>query len=232
MLEGPRPDPPKPPMRKLLMIDDDQTLAMLLKSVLAQEGFELAWADRPSKGIPLLADRPELLLLDVMLPELDGFEVLRKLRAEGEQTPIIMLTGKGDDTDRIKGLNLGADDYLAKPFNHLELLARVAAVLRRRPPAEAPGDRFDKERRTLRLGGREIPLTATEYRLLEALTAAPGRVFSRAELMDVLDEAGATEAFDRAVDSHVSRLRGKVELDPRNPRHLFTVRGLGYRFQW
>ncbi len=228
----PPPDPPKPPMRKLLLIDDDQTLAMLLKSVLAEEGFDLVWADRPSKGIPLLADKPELLLLDVMLPELDGFEVVRKLREAGEQTPIIMLTGKGGDTDRIKGLNLGADDYLPKPFNHLELLARVAAVLRRRPPLETSGNTLDKDRRTLRLAGREFALTATEYRLLEALTDAPGRVFSRAELMDVLDEAGAVEAFDRAVDSHVSRLRSKIELDPRNPRHLFTVRGMGYRFQW
>lgn len=235
MIVEPAPDPPKPPMRKLLMIDDDQTLAMLLRSVLAQEGFDLLWADRPSKGIAMLAERPELLLLDVMLPELDGFEVVKRLRDAGEQTPIIMLTGKGGDADRIRGLNLGADDYLAKPFNHLELLARVGAVLRRRPAAEAASpaaDRLDKDRRTLFLGGTEFSLTATEYRLLEALTGAPGRVFSRAELMDAMDEAGAVEAFDRAIDSHVSRLRSKIEADPRHPKHLFTVRGMGYRFQW
>ena len=233
MLPATPSDQPNQPMRKLLMIDDDQTLAMLLKSVLAQEGFELVWADRPSQGLPLIADRPDLILLDVMLPELDGFAVVKQLRDAGEQTPIIMLTGKGADADRIKGLNLGADDYLPKPFNHLELLARVNSVLRRRPaPEAAGGNALDKERRTLRLDGKEHMLTATEYRLLEALTGAPGRVFSRAELLDALDEAGAIEAFDRAVDSHVSRLRSKVEADPRNPRHLFTVRGMGYRFEW
>lgn len=221
-------------MRKLLLIDDDRTLAMLLKSVLFEHGFELEWADRPSAGLPKLAERPELLLLDVMMPEQDGFEVCRQLRERGEETPIIMLTGRGDDMDRIKGLNLGADDYLAKPFNHLELLARIGAVLRRRPRPDAPasGSRLDHERRTLWLEGREIGLTAAEYRLLRAMTEAPGRVFSRAELLDTLDEAGAAESFDRAIDSHLSRLRNKVEADPRNPRHLHTVRGMGYKFQW
>ena len=221
-------------MRKLLLIDDDRTLAMLLKSVLSEHGFELDWADRPSAGLPKLADRPELLLLDVMMPEQDGFEVCRQLRERGEETPIIMLTGRGDDMDRIKGLNLGADDYLPKPFNHLELLARIGAVLRRRPAPEASAStsRLDHERRTLWLDGREIGLTAAEYRLLRAMTETPGRVFSRAELLDSLDEAGAAESFDRAIDSHLSRLRNKVEADPRNPRHLHTVRGMGYKFQW
>lgn len=221
-------------MRKLLLIDDDRTLAMLLKSVLSEHGFELDWADRPSAGLPKLADRPELLLLDVMMPEQDGFEVCRQLRERGEETPIIMLTGRGDDMDRIKGLNLGADDYLPKPFNHLELLARIGAVLRRRPAPEASAStsRLDHERRTLWLDGREIGLTAAEYRLLRAMTETPGRVFSRAELLDSLDEAGAGESFDRAIDSHLSRLRNKVEADPRNPRHLHTVRGMGYKFQW
>lgn len=221
-------------MRKILLIDDDHTLAMLLKTVLAQHGYDMAWADRPSKGIPMLGDKPELLLLDVMLPKLDGFAVCEKLRAAGEETPILMLTGRGGDDDRIKGLNLGADDYLAKPFNHLELLARMGAVLRRRPLAsvDAEHNMLDRNRRTLKLEGKEIGLTAAEYRLLEVLTDAPGRVFSRAELMDAMDEAGAVEAFDRAIDSHVSRLRSKIEPDVRVPRHLHTVRGMGYRFQW
>lgn len=219
-------------MRKLLMIDDDQTLAMLLKALLAQSGFDLIWADRPSTGLPLLADRPELLLLDVMLPEQNGFEVCRQLRAQGDQTPIIMLTARGEDTDRITGLNIGADDYLPKPFNHLELIARIEAVLRRRPPAESPGNGLDRDRRTLWLGGRAIPLTAMEYRLLEILTNRPGRTYTRAEMMDLLDETGSLESFERAIDSHVSRLRSKLEADPRNPRHLITVRGVGYRFEW
>lgn len=224
-------------MPKLLLIDDDQTLAMLLRSVLAEHGLDLDWADRPSAGFAKLQARPDLLLLDVMLPEMDGFEVCRRLRAQGDETPIIMLTARGDDLDKIRGLRLGADDYLPKPFNHLELLARVEAVLRRRlggrhQGALAGADRLDHERRTLRLAGREHALTATEYRLLATLTASPGRVFSRQELLDAMDEAGLAESFDRAIDSHISRLRGKLEPDARNPRHLCTVRGMGYRFEW
>ncbi len=223
-------------MRNILMIDDDATLSFLLKTVMVEHGFDITIADRPSKGIPLLGDHPDLLLLDVMLPEIDGFEVIRKIREAGDQTPIIMLTGKGGDADRIKGLNLGADDYLAKPFNHMELLARVNAVLRRELRAEpdsAPaGSKLDHDRRTLKVEGREIALTAMEYRMLTVLTEAPGRVFSRNELIEALDEAGASEAFDRAIDSHVSRLRAKVELDTRHPRHIHTVRGMGYKFTW
>jgi DNA-binding response OmpR family regulator len=222
-------------MPRLLMIDDDRTLAMLLRSVLAEHGYELDWAERPSTGLPKLREHPDLLLLDVMLPERDGFEVCRELRAAGNPIPIIMLTGRGADTDRIQGLKLGADDYLPKPFNHLELIARVEAVLRRQGawqrPASEP-NRLDHDRRTLWLAGTEHTLTAAEYRLLETLTAAPGRVFSRQELMDSLDEAGANEAFDRAIDSHISRLRNKIEQDARHPQHLHTLRGMGYRFTW
>lgn len=221
-------------MRKILLIDDDETLAMLLKALLAQNGYELAWADRPSKGLAMLADQPELLLLDVMMPEQNGFEVCKQVREAGDQTPIIMLTARGADDDRITGLRLGADDYLPKPFNHLELLARIEAVLRRRPaaPAVSTANTLDRDRRVLRVSGREIPLTAMEYRLLDALVGHAGRTYSRAELMDLLDDAGAAESFDRAIDSHISRLRNKVEENPKSPRHLVTVRGMGYRFQW
>jgi OmpR family response regulator RpaB len=222
-------------MRKLLLVDDDETLALLLKALMAQHGYDLAWADRPSKGMALLAEKPDLLLLDVMLPERSGFEVCKELRATGNQIPIIMLTARGDAADRVGGLKLGADDYLPKPFDHLELMARVEAVLRRQPVAAeepAAGSGLDRDRRTLRLGGREIVLTAMEYRLLDALTGTPGRVYSRGELISMLDEAGTLESFDRAIDSHISRLRTKIESDPRNPRHLHTVRGMGYRFQW
>lgn len=219
-------------MRKLLLIDDDQTLAMLLQALMAQNGFDLAWADRPSTGITMLEERPELVLLDVMLPEQNGFDVCRQLRANGITTPIIMLTARGADSDRISGLNLGADDYLPKPFNHLELLARIEAVLRRRPAEVPPGNRLDHDRRLLCLAGREVPLTATEYRLLEALTGHPGRIYTRTELMDLLDEAGSLDNFDRAIDSHISRLRTKVEVDSKSPKHLITVRGVGYRFEW
>jgi DNA-binding response OmpR family regulator len=142
-----------------------------------------------------------------------------------------MLTARGDDLDRIRGLQIGADDYLAKPFNPLELIARVEAVLRRARHQDTSNG-LDHGNRTLCLDGEDIPLTPSEYRLIEAMTASPGRVFTRDQLLDLLDAAGAGESFDRAIDIHVSRLRGKIEEDARNPRHLITVRGLGYRFEW
>lgn len=218
----------------LLLIDDDRDLAELLGDFVTRHGYELAWADRPSAGLAsLAARRPDLILLDVMLPERDGFAVCRELRARGDATPVIMLTARGDDLDRIRGLQIGADDYLPKPFNPLELLARVEAVLRRAKPGSAPPGRgLDPDKRLMRLNGREALLTPSEYRLLEALTAQPGRAFTRDQLLALLDEAGATEAFDRAIDIHVSRLRAKLEEDPRQPRHLVTVRGLGYRWEW
>lgn len=225
-------------MRKLLLIDDDQTMASLLRSLLAQYGFELACVDRPSRAKEHLDLRTELILLDVMLPEQDGFEVCRTLREAGESRPIIMLTAKGDDMDRIKGLRLGADDYLPKPFNHLELVARIEAVLRRTgapavtpPPAGLP-DGLDRDRRVMRIGGKEVAVTPTEFKLLDVLTNRPGRVFTRSELLEMLDEHGELDSFDRAIDLHVSRLRNKLEPEPKQPRHLLTVRGVGYRFEW
>ena len=218
----------------LLLIDDDAELAELLTDFVRLHGYQLAWADRPSAGLAAIARaRPDLVLLDVMLPEQDGFSVCRGLRAGGDALPVIMLTARGDDLDRIRGLQIGADDYLPKPFNPLELLARVEAVLRRSAAHAKPASQgLDADRRLMRLAGREVPLTASEYKLLEALTAHPGRAFTRDQLLELLDDAGATEAFDRAIDIHVSRLRAKLEEDPRKPRHLVTVRGLGYRWEW
>jgi DNA-binding response OmpR family regulator len=217
----------------LLLIDDDRDLAELLGDFVVRHGYTLDWADRPSSGLAAIAARrPDLVLLDVMLPERDGFAVCRELRAGGDATPVIMLTARGDDLDRIRGLRIGADDYLAKPFNPLELVARVEAVLRRARPGPPPGRGLDPDRRLMRLGAREAALTPSEYRILEALLAQPGRAFTRDQLLSLLDEAGATEAFDRAIDIHESRLRAKLEEDPRRPRHLVTVRGLGYRWEW
>lgn len=228
--------------QKLLLIDDDRDLARLLGDYVGLHGYELIWADRPSVGMELLAKNPDLLLLDVMLPERDGFEVCRALRQTGAEVPIIMLTARGDDLDRIKGLVLGADDYLPKPFNPDELVARVAAVLRRTrvtstsgpgPPSLIMGTLgLDPDLRTMRVGDREVPLTPSEFRIMDALVGAPGRAYTRDQLLGVLDTAGVTEAFDRAIDIHISRLRAKMEPDPRNPRHLLTVRGHGYRFVW
>ncbi len=220
------------PIRKLLLIDDDQDLADLLRDFLARHGYALDWADRPSEGMKRLDSLPDLVLLDVMLPEADGFEVCRRIRDEGRSVPVIMLTARGDDADRIRGLRTGADDYLPKPFNPMELLARVEAVLRRVPPAPPRDSGLDPDRRALRLEDREIPLTPTEYRILEVMGEQPGRAFTRDHLLDLLDDAGAVDSFDRAIDIHISRLRAKLEEDPKQPRHLLTVRGVGYRFEW
>ncbi|HEY9721745.1 MAG TPA: response regulator transcription factor, partial [Oscillatoriaceae cyanobacterium] len=215
---------------KLLLIEDDAELANLVRDFLTRQGFQLEWADRPSKGLERLAWHPDLILLDVMLPEKDGFAVCKELRESGVTTPIIMLTARGDDLDRIRGLKLGADDYLPKPFNPLELVARVEAVLRRVPPAIQRG--LNPDTRAIVLEDREIPLTPSEYRILEAMTASPGRAYSRDQLLELLDDAGAVDSFDRAIDIHMSRLRAKLETNPREPRHLITVRGVGYRFEW
>lgn len=220
---------------RVLLIDDDKDLARLLKAYLGRHGYELDWADRPSEGMKALAARPDLVLLDVMLPERDGFDVCRSLREAHPSTPVIMLTARGDHADRVQGLRIGADDYVPKPFDPLELLARIEAVLRRSGPrvVSTPGeDGLDFDRKALRLGGRELPLTLSEFKILEAMTEAPGKLFRRDELLDLLDEAGASDASDRAIDVHISRLRLKLEPDPRQPRHLVTVRGLGYRFEW
>lgn len=221
--------------RKLLLIDDDQDLADLLRDFLFRHGYALDWSDRPSEGLLRLEARPDLVLLDVMLPEADGFEVCRRIREAGHAVPVIMLTARGDDADRIRGLRTGADDYLPKPFNPMELLARIEAVLRRippAPPAESRASRLDPDRRALHLDDREVPLTPSEYRILEAMAEQPGRAFTRDQLLDLMDDAGAVESFDRAIDIHVSRLRAKIEEDPKQPRHLLTVRGVGYRFEW
>jgi DNA-binding response OmpR family regulator len=217
--------------RTVLLIDDDAELAGLLATYLARNGYDLAWADRPSTGLARLhgQPRPELLLLDIMLPEQDGFAVCRQLRAAGDTTPVIMLTARGDDDDRITGLQLGADDYLPKPFNPKELLARVEAVLRR-GPARPAGRGLDPDQRRLRLGEREVSLTPNEYRLLEAMLAQPGRAFTRDQLLELSEDG--LESFDRAIDIHRSRLRSKIEADPKQPKHLITVRGVGYRWQW
>ena len=224
--------PAETSLGRILLIDDDRELAELLKDFLQLHGFHLDWAERPPVGMERLQLRPDLILLDVMLPEKDGFAICQDLRASGSKLPIIMLTARGDDLDRIRGLKTGADDYLPKPFNPLELLARIEAVLRRIPPQELPSNGLDPDRRVLRIGSREVPLTPTEYRMLESMSAQPGRVFTRDQLLDLMDEAGVVDSFDRAIDIHISRLRSKLEENPKQPQHLLTVRGVGYRFQW
>ncbi len=222
-------------MRRLLLIDDDEQLGPPLAAYFARHGFEMRQATRPSEGLALLAAGGfDAAILDVMLPEMDGFEVCRTLRRTST-LPVVMLTARGDVMDRVVGLELGADDYLPKPFEPRELLARVQTVLRRAPvapaatTAAAPVLRFDGleidlARRSVLSGGRAVELTGTEFELLAMLAAAPGRVFSRDDILARLRGHAAEDIHSRAVDILVSRLRRKLEpLDP-----IRTLRNAGY----
>jgi DNA-binding response OmpR family regulator len=221
---------------RVLMIEDDAALAGLVADYLRPFGYEVAAAPTAGEGLRRLAAEPfAAVLLDVMLPDTDGFEVCRRIRS-GSDVPVLMLTARGQDEDRIVGLELGADDYLPKPFNPRELLARLRAVMRRRGP---PRDRsssmrfgrleIDRDARVVRVDGEERPLTAYQFDLLTALAESAGRVLGRETLMA---RAGhdAGEAFDRSIDVHVSRIRAAIEDDPKHPRRLLTVRGAGYVF--
>jgi two-component system phosphate regulon response regulator OmpR len=221
---------------RILMIEDDARLAAMVAEYLGAAGVEVTVAERAEKGLALLGRSPfDAVLLDVMLPDLDGFEACRRIRA-GSDVPVLMLTARGEDTDRIVGLELGADDYLPKPFNPRELLARLRAVLRRRqgPVARRPPLRFgrleiDREARAVRLDGKERALTGHQFDLLVALAESAGRVLSRDALMHRV-RGDSLEAFDRSIDVHVSRIRAAIEDDPRHPRRILTVRGAGYVF--
>jgi len=221
-------------MVRALLIEDDRKLAALLREFLSQHGVEAVAADDGVQALrELQAQRFDILLLDLMLPGMDGLSLTRRIR-ERWKTPIIMVTARGDDADKIVGLELGADDYLAKPFNPRELLARIRAVLRRAPmDAEMPvfesaGLRIDFAAREVRVAGVRQSLTAHEYDLLAALARNAGRVLSRDQLLELVKGEDADEAFDRSIDVHVSRLRQKIEPDPRHPRYVKTVRGAGY----
>ncbi|TSE31845.1 Transcriptional regulatory protein OmpR [Tepidimonas thermarum] len=233
--------PRRPP--RLVIVDDDSRIRELLHRYLSQEGFEVLLAEDGARlDRLLLRDTVDLIVLDLMLPGEDGLSICRRLRAGGDHTPIIMLTAKGEDVDRIVGLELGADDYLPKPFNPRELLARIHAVLRRRPPPEAPGaaaaDRavvrfgpftFDLGQRTLTRDGAEVPLTTGEFAMLKALVRHPRQPMSRDKLAQ-LARGREFEPFDRSLDVQVSRLRKLIEPDPANPRYIQTVWGVGYMF--
>jgi len=224
-------------LERVLMIEDDARLAAMVSTYLEEHGFAVRVAGDATGGLALARGEPfDVLVLDVMLPDLDGFEVCRRVRAESD-LPIVMLTARGDETDRIVGLELGADDYLPKPFNPRELLARLRAVLRRRAPRDdgrsAPL-RFgrleiDRDARVARVAGRQCDLTSYQFELLRILAERCGRAVSRDSLMEEL-RGDALSAFDRSIDVHVSRIRAAIEDDPRRPRRILTVRGVGYLF--
>jgi DNA-binding response OmpR family regulator len=220
---------------RALVVDDDRTLASMLSQYLADGGFEVTCAGSAEEGLERLrAGRFDVVVLDVMLPGMDGFELLPRLRGVSD-VPVLMLTARGDDTDRIVGLELGADDYLAKPFNPRELLARLKALVRRQRRAAAPDVlRFgaleiDRGQRSVHLEGEERELTGYQFDLLVVLAENAGRVLSRDEILRRVKGSGL-EPFDRSIDVHVSRIRAAIEPDPKSPRRILTVRGVGYVF--
>ena len=236
---------PQPTARadKILVLDDDARIRDLLRRYLTQEGFEVVLAE-DGKALTriLLRDAVDLIVLDLMMPGEDGLSVCRRLRAANDKTPIIMLTAKGEDVDRIVGLEVGADDYLAKPFNPRELLARIHAVLRRRPAAEVPGApsseqevvrfgpfTFDLSLRSLQKDGQELPLTTGEFAMLKTLVRHPRQPLSRERLAQ-LARGREFEPFDRSLDVQISRLRKLIEADLTSPRYIQTVWGVGYVF--
>lgn len=222
---------------EILIVDDDARLAAMLSEYLSGNGFTVARAANGRTGVEEVRKRsPDVVILDVMMPDIDGFEACRQIRAFSD-VPVLMLTAKGDETDRIVGLELGADDYLPKPFNPRELLARVKAILRRR---SGPGRdtlrilRFgrleiDPASRTARIDGAEKQMTGHQFDMLVAFAENAGRTLSREQLMDLV-KGEELEAFDRSIDVHVSRIRAAIESDPKNPRRLITIRGAGYVF--
>ena len=229
--------------QKILVLDDDARIRDLLRRYLSQEGFEVALAeDGKALNRILLRDAVDLIVLDLMMPGEDGLSVCRRLRAAKDKTPIIMLTAKGEDVDRIVGLEVGADDYLVKPFNPRELLARIHAVLRRRPVAEVPGApsseqevvhfgpfAFDLGLRSLQKNGQELPLTTGEFAMLKTLVRHPRQPLSRERLAQ-LARGREFEPFDRSLDVQISRLRKLIEADVSAPRYIQTVWGVGYVF--
>lgn len=228
---------------KLLVVDDDPRLRDLLRRYLGENGFQVFVADN---GVTMnrlwLRERFDALILDLMMPGEDGLQILRRLREQKDMTPIIMLTARGEDVDRIVGLEMGADDYIPKPFNPRELLARIHAALRRRPVADAPGApsmtdevvkfgefQLDLGTRVLRKNGEPVPLTTGEFAVLKAFARHPKQPLSRDKLMEIA-RGREYEAFDRSLDVQVSRLRKMIEPDPSKPRFLQTVWGVGYVF--
>lgn len=225
--------------RTILVVEDEPGIATIVRDYLERAGFRVVAA---ADGITALrlarSERPSLVLLDLMMPGMDGLDVTRTLRQDPSTTklPIIMLTAKVEEIDRLIGLELGADDYIVKPFSPREVVARVKAVLRRAEGDSSPSGTLhagsliiDLERRSVRRSNELVELTATEFDLLAVLAREPGRPFSRAQLLELvydLDFAG----YDRTVDAHIKNLRRKIEPDPRNPRYILTIYGVGYKF--
>lgn len=224
-------------MDTILIIEDEPELIKVLRSYLEKGGFKVITATRGDSGLTTWENtRPDLIILDLNLPGMDGLDVARAIRRQGD-TPIIMVTARVEETDRLIGLELGADDYITKPFSPREVVARVRTVLRRtksQPDSGVvlkSGDlEIDREQYRVIRAGEDINLTPTEFNLLAALASRPGRVYSRLELLEAVQEGSAYEGYERSIDAHIKNLRSKIETDPKNPRYIETVFGVGYRF--
>ncbi len=222
--------------KKIMIVDDEPRLVSVVEAYLTQEGFDVATASNGQEALFVAREsKPDLIILDVMMPEMDGFEFMRAHRREAE-TPIILLTAKVEEDDKVIGVELGADDFVTKPFRPRELVARVRALLRRagqtRPEAaviRASNIELDRERHTVEVGERYVDLTPSEFDLLAALMSVPGRAYSRLELLDRI-QGVAYEGYERTIDVHIKNLRSKVEPKPKEPHYIQTVYGVGYRF--
>lgn len=222
--------------RKIMVVDDEKKIVQLVKAYLERDGYRVLAAYDGQEALNLAQrEKPDLVVLDLMLPGLSGLDVCRSLRQESD-VPIIMLTARAEETDKLVGLELGADDYVTKPFSPRELVARVRAVLRRTEAAPmvervARGDiTVDLVRHEAWVRGNPVPLTPTEFELLATLIQSPGRVFTRLQLLDKV--LGLEyEGYERTIDAHVKNLRQKIEADSRNPQYVVTVYGVGYKFQ-
>jgi two-component system alkaline phosphatase synthesis response regulator PhoP len=223
-------------MKTILLVDDERQIATIATDYLRHAGFAVIATGDGKEAIALARDRhPDLMVLDLGLPSLDGLEVARRVRRDSS-VPIIMLTARVEESDRLLGLELGADDYITKPFSPRELVARVKAVLRRADTGSGTSEiirrgdlTIDMVRIKVTRGRTAIEVTATELQLLAAMAGQPGRIFTRAQLLDAA-RGTEVESFERAIDSHIKNLRRKLEPDPRNPQYLLTVYGIGYKF--
>jgi DNA-binding response OmpR family regulator len=225
----------------ILIVEDEYAVARGIQYALEQEGYDVTVARKGSEGLDFATSQaPDLVILDVRLPDMDGFEVLRRMRGAGNKAPVMFLTARDEEMDKVVGLELGADDYLGKPFGLRELMSRIKALLRRAygDLADAAGGRLirhndlviDLERRRVQRGARRISLTATEFEILRHLASRPGRVFSRRELLELVRDYEALDQDEKTINVHISHLREKVEDDPSEPAFILTVRGAGYAF--
>lgn len=220
----------------ILVVDDAESLRTLVQQYLTQEGFRVVTAANGRQALFVAREeKPDLIILDLMMPEMGGYDFLRVYSREAE-TPVILLTAKVEEHDKVLGLELGADDYVTKPFSMRELTARVRAVLRRMGKANSGSELLrggdivvDQPGRLVRVGGMLVDLTPSEFDLLVCLMSSPGRAYTRLELLDLL-QGDAFEGYERTIDVHIRNLRRKVEADPANPRYVETVYGVGYRF--